>query len=305
MCSSDLSKSRKVDWQGDVGGLIQIVSSSAGDTTQTIQAFYRDPSGTLLNETRTLNGITPVLFSANMDRLLKALKSATTGGAVALETQTAVRTGTCQAGSTANTIVFDAGASAVDGFYNGMVVRLTGGAGSGQINEVVDYNGASKTAILQDYWHGAIPDVTTTFRVSNGYFFDKLPNEITEVRRPFYDTAALAPGLGATAFHEKIFVNNSSNVGSLLVAQIAEVANPSGKIDFGLEAVVNGTATNGVGNNRTVAPAGVAFGTATQTVAGTNLNAGSSIGVWLRLSLADGDVALKTSISLQTSGSSS
>ena len=300
-----IATSKKIDWQGDVAGLIQIVSSSAGDTTQTVQAFYRDPSGTLLNETRTLNGTTPVGYSANVDRLMKALKSATTGGAVAIESQTAVRTGTCQAGSTVNTLVLDAGASAVNGFYIGTVVRLTGGTGSGQINEIVGYDGTTKTATMQDYWHGSIPDATTTFRISNGFFFDRLPNEITEVRRPFYNAAANPPGGGAITFFDKCFFVNSSNSGALLTAQVVEFANPSGKIDFGLEAIVNGTNSNGAGNNRTVAPSGVSFATSTQTVPGTNLNAGSSIGVWLRLSLLDGDTAARSSVTMQLTGSAS
>jgi hypothetical protein len=56
-------------------------------------------------------------------------------------------TGTAQAGST-TTITLAAGASAVDGFYNGMILDATAGAGSGQSSVIVDYNGTTKVATL-------------------------------------------------------------------------------------------------------------------------------------------------------------
>lgn len=56
-------------------------------------------------------------------------------------------TGTAQAGSTTS-ITLAVGASAVDGFYNGMVIDATGGAGVGQSSIIVDYNGTSKVATL-------------------------------------------------------------------------------------------------------------------------------------------------------------
>src|SRR5260370_489226 len=294
---------KKVDFS-DINGSVQIVSSSGSDTTQTVQLFYRDITGSLLNETRTLNGLTPVLFSAAAERILKGLKSATTNGAVALEAQTATRTGTAQAG-TINSITFDAGACAWDGAYNGMIVRLTGGTGANQINEVIDYNGTTKVAIVQDYWHGSVPDATTTFRISQGFFYDKLPNEILEVRRPWYNSAANAPGGGAVAFHDKVFFMNSSNANALLNALVTKFADATARVTFGLESIVNGTGSNGAGNNRTVAPAGVAFNSTTSpSFPGTNLLAGSYIGCWLKLSLADGDIALKAVLTMQMTGSS-
>jgi hypothetical protein len=56
-------------------------------------------------------------------------------------------TGTAQAGST-TTITLAAGASAVDGFYAGMILDATAGAGSGQSSVIVDYNGTTKVATL-------------------------------------------------------------------------------------------------------------------------------------------------------------
>ncbi len=298
-----IALTKKVDFS-DINGTVQIVSSSGSDTTQTVQLFYRDITGALLNETRTLNRLTPVLFSAAAERILKGIKSATTNGAVALESQTAVRTGTAQSGAV-NTITLDAGASAVDGFYNGNIIRLTGGTGANQINEIVDYSGTTKVAIVQDYWHGSAPDATTTFRISQGFFYDKLPNEILEVRRPFYNSAANAPGGGAVNFYDKVFFLNSSNANALLSAAVTKFADATARVTFGLESIVNGTNSNGAGNNRTVAPSGVAFNSTTSpSFPGVNLNAGSSIGVWLKLALADGDIALKATLTMQLTGSS-
>ncbi len=295
-----IATSKKADFS-DFAGLMQVVSSSAGDTTQTVQVFYRDASGALLNETKTLNGLTPVTYVANIERLLKGVKTGSAGGNIALENQSAERSGTLQNG-TLNTVTLDVGASAVDGFYNGMIIRLTGGPGANQINQIIDYVGATKIATLQDIWRGTIPTAATTFRIATGFFFERNPNEISEVRRVFYDASANAPGGGAVDFFDKIFFMNASNAGSLLTAQVVESLDPSGKITFGLDSVVNGTSSNGAGNNRKVAPSGIVFGSTPVDVPGSNLNAGSNIGVWLKLSLADGDAAQKTSYTPQLAG---
>src|SRR3990172_8597946 len=99
--------------------IVEIVSSDSGDITQTITISYRTTAGVLATEVKTLSGLTPVAFVATMERLLKAIKSATTAGDAAIMTSTAERTGTAQAGS-AGTITLDAGAPAGGDFYTGM-----------------------------------------------------------------------------------------------------------------------------------------------------------------------------------------
>lgn len=69
--------------------------------------------------------------------------------------------GTAQTG-TATTITLAAGASAVDDFYNGWTVLLTGGTGSGDIQTITDYNGTTKIATVAS-WGGSSPDATTTY----------------------------------------------------------------------------------------------------------------------------------------------
>lgn len=70
-------------------------------------------------------------------------------------------TGTAQAGA-ATEITLAAGASASDDFYNGWLVTITGGTGSGQINKISDYDGASKVADVENTWT-TTPDNTSTY----------------------------------------------------------------------------------------------------------------------------------------------
>lgn len=74
-------------------------------------------------------------------------------------------TGTAQAGS-ATTITLAAGASAVNDYYNGMVVELTGGTGSGQFNIITAYNGGTKVATVGGTW-GTNPNNTSVYKIGD------------------------------------------------------------------------------------------------------------------------------------------
>lgn len=67
------------------------------------------------------------------------------------------------ASATGTTIVLDAGASAVDDFYNYNIIYITGGAGVGQSRIISDYVGSTKTATV-DTW-ATNPDNTSTFAI--------------------------------------------------------------------------------------------------------------------------------------------
>jgi hypothetical protein len=73
--------------------------------------------------------------------LLKACGMAETITAAAV-------TGSAVAGG-AGTITLAAGASAVDDFYNGMVISITSGTGNGHIGLITDYVGSTKVATVQ------------------------------------------------------------------------------------------------------------------------------------------------------------
>lgn len=72
-------------------------------------------------------------------------------------------TGTAQAGASGS-ITLAAGASAVDDFYCGTKISLTGGTGSGQSNYITDYNGTTKVATVLAAW-STPPDATSEYSI--------------------------------------------------------------------------------------------------------------------------------------------
>jgi len=74
-----------------------------------------------------------------------------------------IRSNTAQAGAT-STITLDAGASAVDDFYNSNAILTTGGTGAGQFRTISDYVGSTKVATVDTPW-ATNPDNTTTFAI--------------------------------------------------------------------------------------------------------------------------------------------
>lgn len=75
-------------------------------------------------------------------------------------------TDTAQVGSTASTIVLAATSSAVDDFYNGWQIEITGGTGVGQVRAISDYVGGTTTATITPDWT-ATPDATSTYNLFN------------------------------------------------------------------------------------------------------------------------------------------
>jgi len=73
-------------------------------------------------------------------------------------------TGTAQAGGTNTITLAAAGSSAVDDFYLGMPIRITGGTGSGQSSMIVDYNGTTKVATVLTNWTTQ-PTATSTYSI--------------------------------------------------------------------------------------------------------------------------------------------
>lgn len=66
-------------------------------------------------------------------------------------------------GGAATTITLDAGASAVDDFYNNTLIYITGGTGVGQSRYIVDYVGSTKVATVSTW--ATTPDNTSTFAI--------------------------------------------------------------------------------------------------------------------------------------------
>jgi hypothetical protein len=82
-------------------------------------------------------------------------------------------TGTAQAGGSTTTIKLAAGASAVDGYYVGMPLRITAGAGDGYVGRVTAYDGGTKIATVTGAFSAA-PDATSSYSIDANAIY--LPN---------------------------------------------------------------------------------------------------------------------------------
>jgi phage tail sheath protein FI len=78
-----------------------------------------------------------------------------------------VHQGTAQGGTNdpAATITLANDASSDDDTYNGMQIEITGGTGENQTRTINDYDGASRTAIVDSDWD-TVPDTTSEYRVT-------------------------------------------------------------------------------------------------------------------------------------------
>lgn len=84
----------------------------------------------------------------------------------------ALNDGTAQAGA-AGSITLAAGASSVDGFYNGAVVQIISGTGAGQARPIASYVGSTRVATVQGSWVTA-PNNTSRYLVVPGTGFAEL-----------------------------------------------------------------------------------------------------------------------------------
>jgi hypothetical protein len=113
-------------------------------------------------------------------------------------------TGTAQAGST-TTITLAAGASAVDGFYNGMVLDATGGTGSGQSSIIIDYNGTTKVATLALAAPVAY-SVTTTYAIRANAMYRPVSSAFEAVSMYHWRDQVLYKALGVRGTVDVVFV---------------------------------------------------------------------------------------------------
>ena len=99
-------------------------------------------------------GATAPRFSS----LLKACGMAETTTAAAI-------TGTATAGS-AGSITLAAASSATDDIYNGMIITITGGTGSGGVGVITDYVGSTKVATVQKSTATFTPGASSTYSIA-------------------------------------------------------------------------------------------------------------------------------------------
>ena len=145
-----------------LGALDMIVTASGADQSDTHdQVVAFDPGdGAAL-------GLSAMPI--NMAQTLPTTPTAgTTGYALYWSAQQVGRIGTAQ-GGTSTTITLDAGASTIDGIYNGHPIKLTGNTGAGQFATISGYVGSTRVATISRSGPGGwttTPDATTTFMIS-------------------------------------------------------------------------------------------------------------------------------------------
>jgi len=319
-----VSFAKKIDFSDPTSaGTMDYVSSSASDTAAVITISGRDSTGVIVTEAKTLNGTTVVTGSQSFERLLKGVASGTTavGDIAAISHTKVISAHTCQTGSANGTgttppvIKLQSGDKA--SVAVGQIVRITNNTPSGvnfQLREIVSVDsslGTDIVALNRDF--GTVPDNTTTYDVHQGMLFDLSPNQITEVRRPFYNAASDVPGGSTRLYYEKIFAVNNNTATALTVAAILKQADPSsGTLDFALTNSLNDSGT--VANRQTAPASGItsfSSGTAPQTInvpspqnlpSGAAPNSAGAQGIWLRLTLTAGLAPAKTSETMRATG---
>jgi hypothetical protein len=168
----------------------------------------------------------------------------------------------------------------------------------------VDFVGTFER-ILKVVLSGTCAGTVTVRKTSAGGDLVIMVPGLTQVRRIFYAALAEEAGGAARKYYEKIFVKNTHATLSLTSSVVSEFADPSTVCAFALEASLDGTDTNGAGNNRQVAPGGYVFNsTAKNVVNSQNLTAGAAQGIWMELSLVAGLAPAKTSVTMRLTGNS-
>jgi len=302
-------------------GTVDYLSSSGSDTAVTITTTGRDSTGVIQTETKTLNGTTKVTGAQSFERLLKAVAGGTTAvGVIAVISHTAVVSAhTCQAGSAAPTgtspalVKLQSGDGAAR--VLGEILHLTGGTGSGQLLEIIGLPAVWGTDIVavSAPSFSATPDNTTTYDIHDGFLLDLLPNQITQVRRPFYNAASDVPGGSTRTYYEKIFAVNCNTTTALTVASILKQVDPgSGTLQFALTNSLNDSGT--VANRQTAPVSGItsfSAGSAPQSInvpspqnlpSGAAPNSAGAQGIWLSLQLTAGLAPAKTGFTMRETG---
>ena len=331
-----------------VAGTLDVVSSSAGDTATKVAVMGRDSTGTIQTPASvTLTGTTVISATFGGQSFERLIAGVISGGAIAglappggtaavgdiavMATTREISGHTAQAGSantsgaTPPTFKLQSGDGATIGALTnaglGLVIRITGGTGSGQLRSIAtQYSsaayGADVVAVNRDW--GTLPDATSTYDIAFGMLFEILPNPVKAIGRLFATATADVPGGSTRTFYEKVFALNT-NVTTALTSAAIEVLSEtpalSGSValDLALCKALNDTAT--CANRQTLPTNGdsSALTFVTQPAAVSVIASPGSLpaggvaadaqGVWLRLTLPAGAAPYKGAADLRVTGS--
>lgn len=270
-----INTDKSVEWVAPQG-LVEVVSSDAGDIGIVAAAFGLDIGTNEFTDSTATTGQTPQPLTRSYYQVLRGtLVGGPALGDITIRSVTPIRTNTAQA-TGADSIQLDTGASAVDGFYNGMVVRLD----DFQIRQIIQYTGATKVALVDRDWD-TLPAATPVFEVSKGMYFPgpSAPFQVDEVWRLLYNARGAQPVGPTKVLYDKFFFRNNHATDAAPAAQVL-MTDPTGFMEFGLAAAVNDVLTT---TTRLTPPSGITFNTNPKSVPGGSLAAGARIGVWVKL----------------------
>jgi len=323
-------------------GTVDVISSSASDTTTKITYYGRDVTGAIQSQTLTLAGQTWITGSQPLERLLyAALSGATANGPIANPGGTAAAGDVALA---AHSSVLPSGSVTTDatvraaqsGSANhsgatpalfklqsgdgasvspGQIVWTTSGTGANQLRQIIATAGYGTDVVAVSRDWATVPDSTTTYKILQGMLFEISPNPVTAIIRLFSTAASDAPTGSQRTYYEKIFIVNNNTATALTGAQI-EVASEAPSLPPGaLLDLALATALNDVGTtvNRQTAPSSgvgtfisqpafVAVPGPGNLPPGSSPNTAGAQGLWLRLTLPPGTAAYKGAADIRTLG---
>ena len=188
-------------------------------------------------------------------------------------------------------------------------LTVTGRTADGTItDDPISLNGTTPVVgtvtferVLKMVLSGVAAGNVTVEETSGGEDLVVIPNPITSVRRPFYNTVAEASGGATKNYYEKIFLYNAHATLALTSATIAEIAGGvASNITFSLESTLDASNT---ATNRVTAPGGQTFDSNTKNVVNSQSHSPlSAQGIWLHLSLPPGTAATNSTYQLRESG---
>lgn len=149
---------------GALGAGLTALATQA--SVNTIDDFVDTEVATLVTNVAAIKTKTDqfVFTNANKVDATALTVSDKTGYALtALESSNQMEAGTAQAGSSSS-LTLRSGASAVDEFYRGAIIRIYGGTGAGQSRRINGYVGSTKVATTAPTWATA-PDNTSTYSI--------------------------------------------------------------------------------------------------------------------------------------------
>jgi prepilin-type N-terminal cleavage/methylation domain-containing protein len=73
-------------------------------------------------------------------------------------------------GGNSNNIVLSSGSSSLDNYYKDLYIKIISGVGAGQVRRITSYNGASKTAEVNQSWT-TNPSVGSLYKIDSSFYY--------------------------------------------------------------------------------------------------------------------------------------